>query len=298
MVLLSGILWGCIGVLIKKLNAGGLGAMQISMVRMVFAALLFTGTLALVAPGKLRVRVRDLWMFVGTGIVSVVLFNVCYFYTMIKSQASIAVVLLYTSPVFVMLLSALIFHERITRAKLLALALSLCGTALCAGLIGGGYRVTPLVLLTGLGSGLFYALYSIFGSVALRHYDSLTVSAYTFLFGALGTSLIGQPVETFTILAQDTMLILWGAGIGLVCTILPFFFYTAGLKQMEAGKAAILVAVEPVVGAAIGIVFFRESCDTGKILGMALILVAILLLNLPARASKRKLTCGNGGEMV
>ncbi len=107
MVLLSGILWGCIGVLIKKLNAGGLGAMQISMVRMVFAALLFTGTLALVAPGKLRVRVRDLWMFVGTGIVSVVLFNVCYFYTMIKSQASIAVVLLYTSPVFVMLLSAL-----------------------------------------------------------------------------------------------------------------------------------------------------------------------------------------------
>lgn len=70
------------------------------------------------------------------------------------------------------------------------------------------------------------------------------------------------------------------------------------MKQMEAGKAAILVAVEPVVGAAIGIVFFRESCDTGKILGMALILVAILLLNLPARASKRKLTCGNGGEMV
>ena len=82
-------------------------------------------------------------MFVGTGIVSVVLFNVCYFYTMIKSQASIAVVLLYTSPVFVMLLSALIFHERITRAEIAGPGPGLCGTALCAGLIGGGYRVTP-----------------------------------------------------------------------------------------------------------------------------------------------------------
>ncbi len=280
-VILAGILWGVINLFIRALSGGGLDALQISLLRTAGAALLFSLFLLIRDPKKFRVRFRDLWLFAGTGIVSLVLFNVCYFHTMIASEASVAVVLLYTSPVFVMLLSALFFRERITLRKLLALVLTTGGTVLVAGLLGSGARLSLPVLLTGIGSGLFYALYSIFGNLALRKYDPLTVTVYTFLFAFAGSIPLGRPLETFRILGSDPSLILWGIGIALVSTALPYFFYTWGLARMEAGRAAILVAVEPLVGALIGILVFREDHGPLKLLGILLILAAVVLLNLP-----------------
>ena len=82
----AGILWGVISLFIRPLSAAGLDPMQIASVRMVTASVLFLCVIAVRSPGKLRVRVRDLWMFAGTGIVSVSLFNFCYFYTIIYSS--------------------------------------------------------------------------------------------------------------------------------------------------------------------------------------------------------------------
>lgn len=282
-VLLAGILWGAISVFIKRLSAAGLNALEISTVRLIIAAACFPLWLAATDREKLRVRLRDLWLFVGTGIVSVVLFNCCYFTTIINSQASVAVVLLYTSPIFVMLLSALLFHERITPRKLAALAMTFGGCVLVAGLLGGGYTLSLPVLATGLASGLFYALYTIFGRMALERYDTRTVTAYTFLFGAFGSVFVGHPLPILQTVAQSPSLALWCLGIGLFCTVLPYFFYTWGLQRMESSRAAILVAVEPLVGAVIGMTLFQESHSPAKLAGIGLILGSILLLNLETR---------------
>ena len=176
-VLAAGVAWGVISLFVRRLSAAGLSPMQISLIRMVTSAVCFFPLMALRDPAKLRIRLRDLWMFVGTGIVSVVLFNSLYFYTTVQSQASVAVVLLYTSPAFVLLLSALLFKERITRKKLICLGMTVLGCALVGGVLGGSYRLTGRVLLAGLGSGFFYALYTIFARLALRRYDSMTVTA-------------------------------------------------------------------------------------------------------------------------
>ena len=284
-VLGAGVLWGVINLFVRTLSAEGLSALQISMVRMIVSAAVVWGGLLLFDRKHLRVRVRDLWMFAGTGIVSIVLFNVFYFDTMINGQASVAVVLLYTSPVFVMLLSALLFRERITARRLIALVLTVAGCAAVAGLFSAGNVsagnaavISPRILLTGLASGLFYALYTIFGRVALRHYDSLTVTAYTFLFGTAGSVVFGHPVEAGRTFAAHPYLIGFGVGIGVVCTVLPYFLYTWGLARMPSGKAAILVAVEPLVGAVLGMTVFGEDHSLPKLSGIALILASILLL--------------------
>ena len=284
-VLGAGVLWGVINLFVRTLSAEGLSALQISMVRMIVSAAVVWGGLLLLDRKHLRVRVRDLWMFAGTGIVSIVLFNVFYFDTMINGQASVAVVLLYTSPVFVMLLSALLFRERITARRLIALVLTVAGCAAVAGLFSAGNVsagnaavISPRILLTGLASGLFYALYTIFGRVALRHYDSLTVTAYTFLFGTAGSVVFGHPVEAGRTFAAHPYLIGFGVGIGVVCTVLPYFLYTWGLARMPSGKAAILVAVEPLVGAVLGMTVFGEDHSLPKLIGIALILASILLL--------------------
>ncbi len=280
-VILAGVLWGCISIFIKHLNAGGLDSFQIAWVRMVMATLMFGAFTLITDPGKLRIRLRDVWMFIGTGIVSVVLFNISYFYTMTHTDASVAVVLLYTSPVFIMLMSAVLFKEKITPVKLVALVLTVGGCVLVAGLLGGGYTIPPFCILTGLGAGLFYALYTIFGRYALARYDTVTVTFYTFFFGLIGSTPLGKIGATVSTFRADPMLLLWGAGIGLVSTVLPYFFYTWGLRRMDSGKAAILVAVEPLVGALIGMTVYHESHDALKLLGMGCIFAAIILLNLP-----------------
>lgn len=283
-VLLAGVLWGVISLFVRPLSSAGFDPMQISLIRMIVAAISFVGILLVKDPAKLRVRVRDLWIFFCTGIISVVIFNSCYFYAMTHGPASVAVVLLYTSPVFILLLSAACFQEKITAIKWIAVVLTVGGCVAISGLAAGTPAVSPLVLLAGVGSGLFYGLYSIFGKVALARYDASTVTAYTFLFGLLGSIPFGNLPDTIARISQQPTNLLLCLAIGIVSTVLPYFFYTWGLERMEPGRAAILVTVEPLVGAVIGMTVYRESCDAWRILGILLILSAIVLLNLPKKA--------------
>lgn len=228
--------------------------------------------------GLLKVRLRDLWIFAGTGIISLSLFNWCYFSVIQQSQASVAVVLLYTSPIFVMLMSAVFFRERITKRKVIALVIAFAGCVLVAGLLGGSYRLSLPVLLMGVGSGFFYATYSIFGRVALQRYDTLTVTAYTFLFATLGTLPFGDLPGAGKLLAADPGLILWCLGIAFFCTVLPYLFYTSGLRGLEAGKAAVLATAEPLVGTVIGVALFGEPFGPTKALGILCILASMVIL--------------------
>lgn len=279
-VIAAGILWGVINIFVKRLSAAGISPLQISLIRMFIAALCFTLFVLIHDRSKFKIRWKDIWMFACTGIVSIVLFNTCYFYTTIHSQASIAVVLLYTSPVFVMIFSAIFFKEKITLQKILALILTICGCVLVAGLVGDSVAISFQVLLTGIASGLFYALYSIFGEIALKKYDTETVTLWTFLFGLLGSLPLGRPAETIRILAKEPILILFAIGIGIISTVMPYFLYTWGLGRMETSKAAILVAVEPLVGCVIGMTIFHEPHNFLKILGIVLILASIVILNI------------------
>ena len=277
-VLAAGVAWGIISIFVRRLSAAGLAPMQIALLRLLISALVFFPWLALRDPARLRIRLRDLWMFAGTGIVSLVCFYTLYFWTTVHSQASVAVVLLYTGPAFVLLLSALLFRERITGRKLLCLGMTVLGCALVSGL-AGGVSLGPLVLLAGLGSGFFYALYTIFARFALRRYDSMTVTAYTFLLGTLGALPLGDPAGTAGILAARPILLLSVLGIALVSTALPYLLYTWGLQRMDAGRAAILASAEPLVGAVLGMTVYGEPHGLPKLLGIALILAGILVLN-------------------
>lgn len=274
-------LWGMIGVFFNYLSALGLMPMQIVALRVGSAALAFT--LYLVLSGRknlLKIAPRDAIYFVGTGIFSLVFFNWCYFNTIELASLAVAAVLLYTSPVWIVLLAAVFFHEQLTPQKILAVLLTLLGTALIVGIFSaGGDKLSPLAVLLGLGSGFGYALYSIFGKFALAKYAPETVSAYTFIFATLGAvPLAAAYGRNPAYLLPETWL--YTLGIGVLCCLLPFVLYTRGLEQVEAGKAAVLATVEPAVAALFSVMLYHEPLSAAKIGGMALIFLAILLLNL------------------
>lgn len=289
-ILLAGILWGCISIFMKGfpvegalgggLSGTGLSTLGVSCVRLIFAAVLYALYMLIKDRSKLKIRPRDIWMFLLSGIVSVALFNFLYTYTVIHSQASVGVVLLYTSPIFTMILAAIFFKEKLTAKKIAALMLVFAGCVLVSGLIGGSYKISFLVLLTGLGSGLFWGSYTIFSRITLQHYTSETASVWSVIFAGLVMVPFAIKEQVPAQIAANPSIIWWGIGIGIISTVLPYALYTYGLTYVESGKASILVSVELIMGNIVGMVIFGEPHDPLKIVGILLIVAAILLLNI------------------
>ncbi len=248
--------------------------MQVLAMRSVLSAFFMFIFLLFKNKKLLKIELRDLWMFVGTGVISLTFFSVCYFHTIIESGASVAVILLYTSPIFVLLLSALIFKEKITKFKIIALVLTFAGCILVSG-AGGENHLSLRGFLIGLCAGLGYALYSIFSRFALKKYDSLTVTFYTFLFSSVSAVPLSNAAAMIPLLNSTSVLLL--CGIALVCTVLPYIFYTYGLTGLENSKAAIFVTVEPLVGTLVGILLWHEEITLFKACGILFIFTALLI---------------------
>ena len=121
---------GVIGLFSNTLRGMGLDPVQITELRSLIAA---AGLLIIILHkdrSLFRIHLRDLWMFLGTGIASIAFFNICYFLCITLSTLSIACTLLYTGPCFVMILSCLIFREKFTPKKAVALVLAVGGCTL------------------------------------------------------------------------------------------------------------------------------------------------------------------------
>jgi len=272
---LAGILWGCISLFLKPLIGAGFSSFQVLAFRGVISAFFMFFFLLIKDKKLLKIKIKDIWIFLGTGVVSLTFFSLCYFYTIVESGAGIAVILLYTSPIFVLLLSALIFKEKITSVKIIALVMTFAGCILVSGL-GGNNSLSLKGFLIGLCAGLGYALYSIFSRFALKKYDSLTVTFYTFVFSGLSSLPFCHPLEILSLAASKNLLLL--AGISLICTVLPYIFYTYGLSGLENSKAAIFVTVEPLVGTLVGVFIWHEELSLVKAIGIILIFAAVILL--------------------
>ena len=138
LIILAGACWGSISIFINYLSNAGLGTMQISFLRQALASVVFCIAVLVRDPSKFRIHPRDLPVLIALGIACGVMFNYLYFYTIINSRASIAVVLLYTSPIFVMIMSRVFFKEKLTHFKMAALVLTVLGCVLVTGIVGDG----------------------------------------------------------------------------------------------------------------------------------------------------------------
>lgn len=275
-ILAAAALWGIIGVWNRRLMAGGLSPYSIVVVRNCGGLVLLTAVMALRDRSVFRVERQHLKYFFGTGVVSVVLFTVCYFSCQEICSLAVASILLYTAPAIVVVLSALLWREPVTKKKLLALGLTLVGCALVCGVFSGALTVTGGGIALGLGAGFFYALYSIFGRYALAHYGPMTVTVWTFVFAGAASLVLVRRAE-LAALAQPSMA-LTAVGLVVCSTVLPYILYTRGLARVEAGKASILASLEPVVASVAGVVLFGEPMSPLTAAGIVCVLAGVYIL--------------------
>lgn len=277
-VLIAAALWGLTGIFVRNLNAAGLDNMQLLFFRSFITAASLITYMFFTDRSKLKIDLRDWWYFFGTGILSFLLFGFFYFYTIVHASMSVAAILLYTAPFFVMLMAAIFFREKITAAKLIALFTAAAGCVLICG-TDHNVGLTPIVIFTGVASGFCYALYSIFGRVALKKYSSMTVTAYTFSFAALGSLFVVDFPKIGEVALAAPGAIVLAIVFSLVSALFPYLFYTAGLKNTDAGKASIMATFEAVVASVAGIAVFGESMTLAGVAGIALVFLAVWILN-------------------
>lgn len=275
----AAILWGIIGILVKKLYYFGLDSFQIVSIRAVSSCIVLVLFLLLTNKQQLKIKSRDMVYFIGTGILSFVFFNWCYFIAIDNTSLAIAAILLYTAPAFVCIFSIFIFKEKLTLRKVISLVLTFIGCVLVTGYFQSkGQRVSLTGVLAGLGSGLGYALYSIFGKVALKKYDPITITTYTFIFASIGLI----PLTDFsyiTNLYTNISFVFYSMALVFLSTILPFILYTKGLSYLQPSTASIIATLEPVVATLLGIFLFKEGITISKILGVGLVIAAIVVLS-------------------
>lgn len=279
-IILGAALWGTIGLYVDVLSDIGFSSLQIVTLRVVSASIILILYLLIKNRQKLRINWRDSHHFVGTGILSIVFFNWCYFTAIEEVSLSVAVILLYTGPAFVALIAWLLFKEPMASRKIMALLITLTGCVLVIEVLPVGRQsVSMYGILVGLGSGFGYALYSIFGKYALQKYSSLTVITYTFVFASLALVPFSTPGKIISLL--DSMYV-WAVvlGLGLLPTALAYLLYTYGLSLVESSRASITATVEPVVATMIGVVIFNEVLSFLQVLGMGLVISAVILIQL------------------
>ena len=279
-IVVASIFWGVIGVFSRELQRMGLDAIQVTEVRCIVTAIAMGLVIAFYNREYLKIELRDLWMFFGSGVIGIVSFNVLYFESNNYVPLSTTAVLLYTAPFFVLILSVIIFREALTRQKILALILAFIGCILIAGIIGNNGDMDMYGVLLGLGSGVGYALYTIFGKFALKKYHPMTLTFYTFLVAGVCMMPFSNVMGIADVAMNVEDALLWMLALGIFITTLPYLLYNIGLNGLDAGVASVVAFSEPMVATIAGFILYDEAPTFSNILGIVLILSAIILLNI------------------
>ncbi len=280
-VLIAAAMWGGAGVFVKLAAACAIKEMQIVFFRAFFSAIILVFIIIFKNKQFFKIRLKDVWLFAAAGVFSIVLFNFSYYKTMALTSLSVAAVLLYTAPIFVCILSVILFREKITFNKIAALIIAFVGCCFVSGVFSQNQRITVTALIFGLLTGFGYSLYTIFSQLLLnKGYNSLTITFYTFLFAALGSLPLINIMKTFSQVTTKPLGIIVMVLMALLNTVIPYLLYTAGLSGVPTTAAPIIATIEPVVATVISVAVYREAFETWHLIGIVLVLLSVLILNL------------------
>ena len=270
LVAAAAVLWGMLGPVTRVALAEGVGATEVAFWRAVIAAGIFGVHAA--AIGRVRIARRDVPSVVAFGVFGVAGLLATFSWAVEAGGAALAAILLYTAPVWVALLSWLFLRERMTARKLAALAVASVGVAGIAASGGGGIRLTPAALGWGLASGFAYALYYLFGKRYFTVYPTATLFVWALPVGALAM----LPLVEWAPKSAAA----WGSllFIAVLPTYLAYVCYSAGLRRVEATRAAVVAMVEPVVAAVGAFLLWGERLSAAGYLFAAVVLAGVLLM--------------------
>lgn len=277
-IALAGVFWGTSGIFSHYLRPYGFEAVQMTTIRGIVSMVLMLSFVIITNPKLLKVSKKEIPFLLGSGIG---LFSTAtaYYASMAASSVSTAVILMYTAPVFVLIYSVMFLGEKLNTVKSISIFLMIVGCALVSGIVGG-MKFSLWGIVWGVVSGLTYSAYNIFTKILTMHkVHTLTVTSYNFIIMTIIGLCVSNPVEMVSFAAKaPAATIPLMIGLGVCTCILPYVFYTLGLRDIPAGTATALGIIEPLAATVFSVAFLGEPLTIPLIIGMILVLGSVFAL--------------------
>jgi drug/metabolite transporter (DMT)-like permease len=260
--------------------------------RDVFVVLTLLVTLSLLRPKLLHVSRPQIFYLIAYGLI-LSFFNATWTLSVAMNGAAAATVLVYCSAGFTALLGWWLLKERLSWAKIVAVGFSLGGCVLVSeALEPGVWQSNILGIVTGVLSGLCYAVYSLMGrSASKRGLSAWTTLLYTFGFAAVfllifnllpGGILPGSAAAPGDLFWLGTAWAGWAVlfMLAAVPTVAGFGLYNVSLSYLPSSVAQLIVTLEPAFTAAIAYIMFGERLNGIQMVGGLMILSAVVIMRL------------------
>jgi drug/metabolite transporter (DMT)-like permease len=278
MILGAAVLWGVSATAAKALFTYNLDTILVVQARVSVSFLILLLVAAFWRRDILRVAWRDLWKFALLGCIGVAGTNFTYYYTIKESTVATAILIQYTAPLLVLGYEVWKGQERITVPKLVVAVLSLLGCFLAVGGYDAGVlKITPMALLTGIGSIIGFAFLTVFTRDVLRTQNVWSMTFYSIGFASLFWLLVNPP---WNIAAQvtETDVILPLVFLAVFSLLIPHSLFFAGLRGVTPSRAIITSTLEPVVAISSAAFFLGEFLQPLQVLGAVVVIGAIVVL--------------------
>lgn len=280
MIVLSSILWGTALLYSQYVLDNGVSSKDIVSLKMVFGFITMLIYILFRDRSLLKLDKKGIYYCAAIGFFCHALYNLFMFSAMERTSIPTAVTLLYTSPIFVMIMSHILFKEEISLNKLFALILCIAG---CFLTVTGG-KLSSLELnvsgiLYGLVSGICYGTMTILNKKIVDNYEQITVLTYTFGFGFLFSLIFSNPFSIFHI-PFNPLVYLFVIMLGVFSTAISYLSYIKGLSYgVESSNAAIIATLEVPVSVIGSVLIFNQTLSFIEVIGIILVLASVILLN-------------------
>ena len=263
----------------------------LSQTRTTFSFIVLLGALLLLRGGaRLRLPGADLGRMFLLGVLGVAASNYFYYLAIQRTNVATAIILQYTAPVWVLLYAVAHGQQKATLQRIAAVTLALAGIALVIGVFGSRqFRLDKLGVTVALLAAFSFAFYNIGGHSVLERYDRWTVLLYVIMSASLFWLIINPPWKIAAAHysgAEWVFLLVFS----LISVLAPFAFYFAGLQHLEPTRAIVVSCLEPVFSILIAAIALGEIIRPVQGIGIALVLVAILVVQSPDRAAREPIT--------
>ncbi|OCN00856.1 hypothetical protein A7X67_08960 [Clostridium sp. W14A] len=277
-IFLAGALWSTIGPFIMTMSRYGSTLVFTSFLRMAIASvILFAVTVAKFGLSALRISKKELFLCALLGLICQGIYNVFYSLAVTLTGVAISAVLLNLAPVFTAIMAGVIFSEKITWLKTLALFVNVFGCVLAA--TGGSLDArcnSWIGILYGVGAGFCYSLTAIIGRFAGEKSNVFVVSTYSYIFASLFLAVFMHPWKMSV--CFNGKLLAVGLLFALIPTAIAYLFYYSGVQKItETSKVPVIASVETILAAMLGIVFYNERMGLANLAGIFLVIGSIIL---------------------
>jgi drug/metabolite transporter (DMT)-like permease len=239
---------------------------------------------------RLRLPAADLGRMFALGVLGVAASNYLYYLSIQRTNVATAIILQYTAPVWVLLYTVARGLQKPTLRRIAAVGLAVTGIALVIGIFGsGGFRLDAIGVMAALGAAFSFAFYNIGGHSILARYDRWTVLMYVILSASLFWIIVNPPWKIVAAHYSGNQW-LFLLVFSLLSVLAPFALYFAGLQHLEPTRAIVVSCLEPVFSIVIAAGVLGEVMRPLQTIGIALVLVAIVVVQLPDRGLNGEIT--------